>query len=405
MTRTILVPLRVLTCALALAFAAHLPARADFNALPPEASGQTPAFANQTRAPEIPARPRLSRTVLADGLQYPWGMALLPDGALLITERPGALRIYRDGKLSAPVTGLPQVDSGGQGGLLDVAIAPDFARTRQIWFSFAEPRGERTNATAVGTAKLSADETSLTDMRVIFRQEPAYESPLHFGSRLVFDRDGQLFVTTGDRSLPPEMPVSQDLGNDIGKVLRIDPATGEASAGNPFTDGKARPEIWSYGHRNMQGAALDAQGRLWTVEHGPQGGDELNQPQPGRNYGWPIISYGENYDGKPIGKGLTAAKGMEQPVYYWDPVIAPSGMTFYQGAMFPDWQGDLLIGGLRAGSLVRLKLQGDRVVGEQRLVEGIGRVRDVEVAPDGALLVLIDADPGQLIRLARRGAP
>ena len=155
----------------------------------------------------------------------------------------------------------------------------------------------------------------------------------------------------------------------------------------------------------MQGAALDAQGRLWTVEHGPQGGDELNQPQPGRNYGWPIISYGENYDGKPIGKGLTAAKGMEQPVYYWDPVIAPSGMTFYRGAMFPDWQGDLLIGGLRAGSLVRLKLQGDRVVGEQRLVEGIGRVRDVEVAPDGALLVLIDADPGQLIRLARRGAP
>ena len=301
-----------------------------------------------------------------------------------------------------PIGGVPAVAAVGQGGLLDVALHPDFATNRWVYLSYAA-RGEGGYGTEVARGRL--DGHALRDVTVLFSMRLKTSAGQHFGSRLVFDRDGQLFVTTGDRSLPPEMPVSQDLGNDIGKVLRIDPATGAASAGNPFTDGKARPEIWSYGHRNMQGAALDAQGRLWTVEHGPQGGDELNQPQPGRNYGWPIISYGENYDGKPIGKGLTAAKGMEQPVYYWDPVIAPSGMTFYRGAMFPDWQGDLLIGGLRAGSLVRLKLQGDRVVGEQRLVEGIGRVRDVEVAPDGALLVLIDADPGQLIRLARRGAP
>ena len=377
-----------------------LPALADFNDAPPNARGQTAAFPNQTRAPVISRALRLIQTPLVSNLEKPWGMALLPDGGLLITEKPGRLRLYRDGTLSDPIAGLPPVADDGQGGLLDVAIGPNFARDRQIWFSFAMPKEGRNATTAVGTAKLSADATRLEDMRVILEQQPAVESPIHFGSRLVFDRDGMLFVTTGDRGMPPEVSAVQDLTSHHGKVLRIDPQTGRAAPGNPLTPAQGQPQIWSWGHRNLQAAALDAQGRLWTVEHGPQGGDELNQPQPGRNYGWPVISYGVNYDGNPIGAGLTAREGLEQPVYYWDPVIAPSGMVFYDGAMFPEWQGDALIGALR-GAVVRLKIENGRVVGKQRLAEGIGRVRDIEVAPDGALLILTDEDPGQLIRLSR----
>lgn len=375
------------------------PALAELNDRPPNASGQSPAFPGQTRAPEIREQIPISRIPLIRGLSDPWGMALLPDGGLLITERTGTLRLYRDGQLSQPIQGMPDVDARGQGGLLDVAVAPDFASTRQVWFSFSEPRGNGRNATAVGTGRLSADGTALEEMRVIFRQEPAWASTLHFGSRLVFDRQGQLFVTTGERSRPEPRQLAQDLGTHLGKVLRIDPATGAAAPGNPFTEGQARPEIWSWGHRNIQAAALDAQGRLWTVEHGPQGGDELNLPQAGRNYGWPVITYGQDYSGGPIGQGITRREGMEQPVYYWDPVIAPSGMVFYRGAMFPELEGDALIGGLQAGAVVRLRIEGDRVTGEQRLLEGIGRVRDIELAPDGALLILTDG--GELIRLAR----
>ncbi|RDD71052.1 PQQ-dependent sugar dehydrogenase [Paracoccus versutus] len=375
------------------------PALAELNDRPPNASGQSPAFPGQTRAPEIREQIPISRIPLIRGLSDPWGMALLPDGGLLITERTGTLRLYRDGQLSQPIQGMPEVDARGQGGLLDVAVAPDFASTRQVWFSFSEPRGNGRNATAVGTGRLSADGTALEEMRVIFRQEPAWASTLHFGSRLVFDRQGQLFVTTGERSRPEPRQLAQDLGTHLGKVLRIDPATGAAAPGNPFTEGQARPEIWSWGHRNIQAAALDAQGRLWTVEHGPQGGDELNLPQAGRNYGWPVITYGQDYSGGPIGQGITQREGMEQPVYYWDPVIAPSGMVFYRGAMFPELEGDALIGGLQAGAVVRLRIEGDRVSGEQRLLEGIGRVRDIELAPDGALLILTDG--GELIRLAR----
>ncbi|RQP05846.1 MAG: PQQ-dependent sugar dehydrogenase [Paracoccus sp. BP8] len=399
-----LTPLRPLAAAALLALAAGLPARADFNDTPPNAPDQSPAFDGQTRAPVIAGALRLSRTTLVEDLRHPWGMALLPDGALLLTERAGALRLYRDGQLSPPIQGLPEVDAQIQGGLLDVAVAADFASTRQVWLSFSEPRGERQSATAVATGRLSQDGSRLEEVRVIFRQEPAVESPLHFGSRLVFSADGYLFVTTGERAIPPEEPVAQDLQNHLGKVLRLDPATGEPAPGNPFSAPEAQPEIWSYGHRNIQAAALDPQDRLWTVEHGPMGGDELNRPEAGRNYGWPVISYGLTYDGGPIGAGLTAQDGMEQPVYYWDPVIAPSGMAFYDGPMFPEWQGDALIGGLRAEAVVRLKIEGDRVTGEQRLAAGLGRIRDIEVAPDGALLVLIDDDPGALIRLARRGA-
>ncbi|KGJ11640.1 PQQ-dependent sugar dehydrogenase [Paracoccus versutus] len=375
------------------------PALAELNDRPPNASGQSPAFPGQTRAPEIREQIPISRIPLIRGLSDPWGMALLPGGGLLITERTGTLRLYRDGQLSQPIQGMPEVDARGQGGLLDVAVAPDFGSTRQVWFSFSEPRGNGRNATVVGTGRLSADGTALEEMRVIFRQEPAWASTLHFGSRLVFDRQGQLFVTTGERSRPEPRQLAQDLGTHLGKVLRIDPATGAAAPGNPFTEGQARPEIWSWGHRNIQAAALDAQGRLWTVEHGPQGGDELNLPQAGRNYGWPVITYGQDYSGGPIGQGITQREGMEQPVYYWDPVIAPSGMVFYRGAMFPELEGDALIGGLQAGAVVRLRIEGDRVSGEQRLLEGIGRVRDIELAPDGALLILTDG--GELIRLAR----
>ncbi|UFS65987.1 PQQ-dependent sugar dehydrogenase [Paracoccus denitrificans] len=393
-----MMPRRALAASLALCLAA-LPALAELNDRPPNARGQEPAFPGQTRAAEIDQQIPISRTPLIRGLGNPWGMALLPDGGLLITERPGTLRLYRDGRLSEPIRGLPRVDARGQGGLLDVAVAPDFASTRQVWFSFSEPRGNGRNATAVGTGRLSDDGTALEEMRVLFRQEPAWASNLHFGSRLVFDRQGRLFVTTGERSRPQPRQLAQDLNTHLGKVLRIDPATGAPAPGNPFSDGQARPEIWSWGHRNIQAAALDAQGRLWTVEHGPQGGDELNRPEPGRNYGWPVITYGQDYSGAPIGQGITSREGMEQPVYYWDPVIAPSGMLFYDGAMFPELRGDALIGGLQAGAVVRLRIEGDRVTGEQRLVEGIGRVRDIELAPDGALLILTDA--GELIRLAR----
>lgn len=376
-------------------------ANADLNAAPANAPQQQPAFAGQTRAPAIAPQFALKSDVITTGLRDPWGLALLPDGSFLVTEKAGQLRhVTAGGRVSAPIRGIPQVDARGQGGLLDIALAPDFARSRQIWWGYAEPRQGGKTATAVATGKLSPDMSRVDGVRVIFRQQPAWESTLHYGSRLVFDRQGQLFVTTGERSLPQPRQLAQDPATHLGKVLRIDPQTGKAAAGNPHLQG-ALPEIWSLGHRNMQAAALDpATGTLWTVEHGPKGGDELNQPQPGRNHGWPVITYGLDYSGAAIGQGLTAQKGMEQPVYYWDPVIAPSGMAFYQGAMFPEMRGDILIGGLQAAALVRLSLKNGRVSGEQRLAPGIGRVRDVAVAPDGSIIVLVE-DRNALIRLSR----
>ena len=278
-------------------------------------------------------------------------------------------------------------------------MAPDFAQSRRVWFSYAEPREGGKNGTAVATGTLSADGTALEGVEVIFRQDPAWASDKHFGSRIVPDGRGGIFVTTGERSVIDARPLAQDVNTHLGKVLHIDGETGAPLSGNPFAQGGGKPEIWSWGHRNIQSAALDGQGRLWTVEHGAKGGDELNRPEAGKNYGWPVITYGVEYSGKTIGKGLTQAEGMEQPVYYWDPVIAPSGMAIYDGAMFPEMQGDILIGGLKSASVVRLKLQGDRVAGEQHLAQGIGRVRDVAVAPDGALMVL--TDEGALVRLAR----
>jgi len=370
----------------------------DFNALPPNAPYQQPAFESQTRAPIIKENVQLNVQIIADGLVHPWGMNQLPDGSWLVTERPGRMRlISADGKVSDPIVGLPEVDARGQGGLLDVVVRDDFAQTRQVWWSYAEPRGDGRNATAVATGILSKDGSKFVDVRVIFQQNPAWSSTAHFGSRLIFDRDGMLFVTTGDRSLPQPRILAQDVSTHIGKVLRINPQGG-AAKGNPQIKG-SQPEIWSYGHRNLQSAALDPDGNLWTVEHGPRGGDELNQPRAGLNYGWPIITYGLDYNGRAIGKGLTAQGGMEQPVYYWDPVIAPSGMAFYRGKLFSEWQGDLLVGGLASQALVRLTLVDGRVTGEVRYLQGQGRIRDVDIAKDGAIMILTDAENGALIRV------
>jgi len=370
----------------------------DFNAAQPNARGQTPAFPNQTRAPVIKDDVHLQTRVIASGLEHPWGMAELPDGRWLVTERPGRLRIVSaDGAVSPPVKGLPAVDARGQGGLLDVAVRDDFARTRRLWWSFAEPRGGGTNATAVATGVLSPDGVAMSDVRVIFRQEPPWKSTLHFGSRLAFAPDGALFVTTGERSHNEPRKLAQDVTTLLGKVVRLDPEGGPAR-GNPHIPG-GRPEIWSWGHRNLQSAAIGPDGALWTVEHGPRGGDELNRPQAGRNHGWPIITYGVEYSGQKVGEGRTSQEGMEQPVYYWDPVIAPSGLAFYDGKLFPAWRGSALIGALRDETLVRLTLRDGKVTGEARYLKGIGRVRDVRVARDGAIMLLTDANDGEMIRV------
>lgn len=372
-----------------------------FNDRPPNAEGQKPAFANQTRAPALPDQ-ALRQQVIADGLEHPWGMAELPDGSWLVTERPGRLRIVTPaGAVSKPVAGVPKVDNRSQGGLLDVAIADDFAATRRVWLSLAEPRGGGKTNTAVATGTLSADGTRLEGTKIIWRQQPAWKSTKHYGSRLVFDGRGGLFVTTGERSVPDARGYAQNVTTTLGKVVRIDPASG-APMGDPGVSG-ALPEIWSWGHRNIQGAAMGPDGALWTIEHGPKGGDELNRPRAGRNYGWPLVTYGEEYSGRPVGKGLTQMQGTEQPVYYWDPVIAPGGMAFYDGAMFPGWRGDALIGGLQAGALVRLKISDGQVTGEARHLQGIGRVRDVAVARDGAVMVLTDKPNGALIRVTPNG--
>ncbi|WP_299360728.1 PQQ-dependent sugar dehydrogenase [uncultured Paracoccus sp.] len=369
---------------------------ADFNDAAPNAPQQTPAFPEQTRAPVIADDVALKTEVVADGLEHPWGMDQMPDGAWLVTEKPGRLRVIApDGTASEPISGVPEVDARGQGGLLDVLLAPDFAQTRRLWLSFAAPAEGGKNQTAVVTATLAHDNRSLQDVREIFRQQPAWDSDKHYGSRLVLDPEGKLFVTLGERSNPDSRALAQNDDNHIGKLVRVDPQGGAAGAG---TDGWL-PDTLAKGFRNVQSAALDPQGRLWTVEHGPKGGDELNRPEPGRNYGWPVITYGVDYSGGPIGEGLTAAEGMEQPLYYWDPVIAPSGMVFYDGEMFADWQGDILIGGLRDQSLVRLQMDGDRVTGEARYLQGNARIRDVDVAADGAIMLLTDAANGALIRV------
>jgi glucose/arabinose dehydrogenase len=319
---------------------------------------------------------------------------------MLVTERPGRLRIVdRSGRISQPLAGVPEVEVGGQGGLLDVALDPRFAENRLVYLSYAELR-EGGAGTAVARGRLG--EGRLEDVRVIYRQQPKVEGGNHFGSRLVFTRDGKLFVTQGDRFGYREL--AQDLSNHLGKIVRIE-ADGSVPEDNPFVGrAGARPEIWSYGHRNIQAAAIHPEtGQLWTVEHGARGGDELNHPEAGKNYGWPVITYGVDYSGLRIGEG-TAKEGLEQPVYFWDPVIAPSGMLFYTGDAFPAWKGSVLIGSLR-GALVRLQLEDGRVVREERYQEdGLGeRIRDVRQGPDGLVYVLTDDGNGRVLRVVPAG--
>jgi len=358
-----------------------------------------PLLPNQTRAPEPTQKAQVETAVFAKGLDSPWAMEFLPDGRVIVTEKAGKIRIVsKDGTPGQPVAGVPKVDPKGQGGLLDIALSPSFASDRTVYFSYSEPR-DKGNGTTVAKAKLveSDGKARLDDVKVIFRQTPTYDGDKHFGSRLVFAPDGKLFVTVGERSDKQTRGQAQDLSSGLGKVFRID-TDGNAPKDNPFVGGdKAKPEIWSYGHRNVQAAALDGQGRLWTVEHGPRGGDELNRPRPGLNYGWPVVTYGIEYSGEKIGDGATQAGGTVQPVYYWDPVIGPSGMAFYDKDLFPDWKGEFLIGGLVSTGLVALKLDGDKVVTEERIPLD-HRVRDVRVGPDGAIYALTE-DDGQIVKI------
>ncbi len=350
-----------------------------------------PAAAAETR-PSSAGPLRVER--VADGLEHPWGLAFLPDGRLLVTERPGRLRIVADGALSPPLAGVPEVWARGQGGLLDVALSPDFARTGLLFLAYAEPApgGARS---AVARARLDGDR--LTDVETIFRQAPVGGTGRHFGARIVPAPDGTLFVGLGDRGMDDG---AQDLSGHIGKVVRIAP-DGSVPADNPFAGrADAAPEIWSLGHRNIQGAALDAEGRLWTVEHGARGGDEINRPGAGLNHGWPVISYGRHYSGARIGVG-TEAPGMEQPLHRWDPSIAPSGLAFVAGGAFPGWEGDIVVGALAGRALVRVEMADGLPTGrEERLLEGaLGRIRDVRMGPDGALWLLTDEDPGAVWRV------
>lgn len=336
---------------------------------------------------------------VVSGLEHPWALAFLPDGRILVTERPGRLRLVdRNGQLSAPLTGVPEVAARGQGGLLDVAIDPSFAQNQLVYLSFSEPGPDGTAGTSVARGRLGT--SGLENVTVIYRQEPKVRSGGHFGSRLVFSRDGKLFVTQGDRQASAFRAQAQDLSSGIGKIVRINP-DGTVPNDNPFVgQTNARPEIWSLGHRNAQAAALHPEtGELWTVEHGARGGDELNNPQKGKNYGWPTITYGREYSGGSIGEGA-AKEGMEQPVYYWDPVIAPSGMAFYTGDRYPGWKGSVFVGSMSPGGLVRLTLENGRVTGEERYLRDLGaRIRDVQQGPDGLLYVVTDAADGRLMRL------
>lgn len=390
------------TLALASAACTNSESAGGFNAAAPN-TDFTSAFAGQTRAPVVESGVSIEVADIARGLNEPWAIAFLPDGRILVTEKAGQLRVITPaGAVSEPIAGVPAVDARGQGGLLDVALSPSFASDRLIYWSYSEPRGDDGNGTSVARGRLSEDTSRVDDVQVIFRQTPAWRSTGHFGSALVFDREGRLYVTLGERQNADARRHAQDLSTHIGKVVRIN-ADGSAPADNPFVGRSgALPEIWSYGHRNPQGADIHPEtGALWTIEHGPQGGDELNTAQPGRNYGWPVISYGEDYSGARIGRGIAVQEGMEQPVYYWDPVIAPGGMTFYRGELFP-WRGDVLIAGLRSAAVVRLDLDGERVVGEERFELGVGRIRDVAESPDGALWIVTDENDGRLLRLTPR---
>ena len=369
------------------------------------APDQRPAFPGQTRTCGVTSNVAFDVSVVASGLEHPWSVEPLPGGDLLVTERPGRLRIVSAaGQVGEPIAGLPPVFAERQGGLLDVALSPSFETDRTIFWSFSEPRDGGANATSVARGVLSQDRTRLEQVQVIFRSLPAYDGGLHFGSRIAFGPDGMLYVTTGDRSDAPMRQHAQRLDGHLGKVMRIRP-DGSVPEDNPFVgQANARPEIWDLGHRNVQAAAFDPQGRLWTVEHGTRGGDELNLIRKGGNYGWPVQTYGIEYSGQPLpGVPVPEDTSMIQPVYYWDPVIAPSGAQFYTGDAFPEWQGSMFIGALRETRLVRLVIEGDRVTGEEHLLaDRQQRIRDVKQGPDGLLYLVTDAENGELWKISPR---
>jgi glucose/arabinose dehydrogenase len=368
---------------------------------PPNAADQVPAFAGQTRAPYTPSNLDLRVEVLAEGFENPWGMALLPDGRFLVTERPGRLRLVTDGVLSPPIEGVPPVQVQEIAGLDDVAIDPDFASNQRIYWSYVEARPAG-NVLAVARGRLvDGPDPRLEDVRVIYRQEPDLKSEHgNFGARLLFDKQGALFVTLGDLASDPLRPYIQQLDSGIGKIVRITPDGAPAPEGPFAGQAGARPELWAVGFRNPLGLAFrPGTEQLWEVDVGPFGGDELNLIVPGGNYGWPLVSYGMEYSRKPVGEG-THKDGFLQPAYYWDPVISPSSLMFYSGELFPQWQGNAFVTSLSQMHLARLVFEGDRVVGEERLLgDRRERLRQVKQAPDGALLILTDGPQAKILRV------
>ncbi|WP_341860983.1 PQQ-dependent sugar dehydrogenase [Gymnodinialimonas sp. 57CJ19] len=359
------------------------------------------AFAGQTEAPEVTSGVTFDEEVISGTLAHPWGLAILPeDAGYIVTERGGTLRhITRDGTMGPEINGVPDVRAIRQGGLLDVALAADFADSRAIYLTYSAREGLAASATALARATLSEDHTALTNVEELWRQTPASAIPAHFGSRVLVDDEGFVFATTGDRFTPENRELAQDPASaTYGATIMLQPDHHPATL--DFVDG-ALPGVLTYGHRNIQGLAIQPESQLvWALEHGPAGGDELNVIEPGGNYGWPRVSYGVNYNGSDVGDGEQAhAPDFIEPRYYWDPSIAPSDLIFYEGEMFPDWQGDILLGALAGQSLVRLDIDGTSVIAEERFRTGQGRVRDVDVDANGAILILIDDDPGALIRL------
>ena len=362
-------------------------------------SDYKPAFNGQTRVAGYKTQTEYQVDIINTSLGRPWGMAQLPSGDFLITEKTGFINLVsKDGKTITKITGLPKVDSRGQGGLLDIAIDPDFLTNKTVYWTFSEPY-EKGNLTAVGKGVLSGNK--IDNVKIIFRATPSYNGRLHYGSRLVFDKSENLFVSTGERSDLETRPLAQDLKAYLGKILKID-KNGKPAAGNPFIgNDNAQPEIFSYGHRNPQGLAINpATGDLWETEMGPRGGDEINLIQAGKNYGWPTITYGIEYSGKAINNGLTKQAGLEQPVYYWDPVISPSGITFYTGNI-TEWKNNLFIACLSGEKIDRIIIENNKVVGEERLLEDQGeRFRDVYDGKDGNLYAITDS--GKLYRISKK---
>ena len=361
-----------------------------------------PAFTGQTRIAGVKTKTPYEVTVLTSDLKSPWGVTSLPDGRLLITEKEGVMRIATvSGQLSAPIIGIPKVNPAGQGGLLGIRVDPDFSTNRIVYWVFSEPLPEG-NLTSVAKGKLAADEKTIEGATVIYRATPAYKGTLHYGGRIVFDKNGNLIISTGERSDLETRPQAQHLNSALGKVLRIT-KEGKPVDGNPFI-GQAdkRPEIYSYGHRNVQGLAFHpGTGDLWETEFGPRGGDEVNRIEPGKNYGWPIITYGIEYSGPKVGEGIQQKEGLEQPVYYWDPVLSPSGITFYSGNSIPEWKNNLFVGGLSGMHIARLVIENNKVVGEERLlVSEEQRFRDITEGKDGALYTV--TDNGRLYRIHKK---